>query len=371
MAKERLAAIEYIRGISMLGVVGIHTGSQYLLNPSCNVHLVALLEICTRFAVPIFFFISAFGLFYHMDTAKFNYRKFLARRFQTVFVPYLAWSFFYIAHYSVFYRDTSFLHIGVLAHTLFFGMASYHLYFLVILLWFYLLMPLWIFILRRLTAKRAFFLLITQLVFNFYSSYILRGDTGYPALDTLIDLRLNYLVLHYVFIFLLGGWCAVNFGRFSAWLRRRVALLFGFFAVSLAVMLAHYYYLLYAMDYSPLSCVNTVHQLSPDGVFYTIAASLFFFGWFTYGSFPSFVRQSLAFLGKHSYFVYLVHPFVIFYVSFLVGRLGFVMTAPVTVCFYCIVVAVSVSFAVASRRLGARFPLVNLWSIGVSPKKRV
>ena len=61
--KPRLPAIEYIRGISMLGVVGIHTGSQYLANVAANMHLVALFEVATRFSVPIFFFISAFGMF--------------------------------------------------------------------------------------------------------------------------------------------------------------------------------------------------------------------------------------------------------------------------------------------------------------------
>ena len=58
MQKQRIPAIEYIRGISMLGVIGIHTGSQYLSNPASNIHLVAMFEIFTRFSVPIFFFIS-------------------------------------------------------------------------------------------------------------------------------------------------------------------------------------------------------------------------------------------------------------------------------------------------------------------------
>ena len=57
--KPRLPAIEYIRGISMMGVIGIHVGSQYIGNPSANAHLTALFEIFTRFSVPIFFFISA------------------------------------------------------------------------------------------------------------------------------------------------------------------------------------------------------------------------------------------------------------------------------------------------------------------------
>ena len=76
--KPWLDSIEYIRGVSMAGVVAIHIGSQYLLNPTPNIHLVALFEIVSRFSVPIFFFISAFGLFYRMNLAEpFEYGKFL------------------------------------------------------------------------------------------------------------------------------------------------------------------------------------------------------------------------------------------------------------------------------------------------------
>ena len=61
--KQRIDSILYIRGLAMLGVVGIHTGSMVLTNPAANIHLVALLEIVSRFSVPIFFFVSAFSLF--------------------------------------------------------------------------------------------------------------------------------------------------------------------------------------------------------------------------------------------------------------------------------------------------------------------
>ena len=99
MAKQHLAAIEYIRGISMLGVIGIHVGSQYLMNPASNAHLTALFEIATRFSVPIFFFISAFGIFYNMDLDKpFSYRRFLQKRSRAVVLPYLVWSLFYLLH---------------------------------------------------------------------------------------------------------------------------------------------------------------------------------------------------------------------------------------------------------------------------------
>ena len=97
--RPRVSAVEAIRGISMMGVIGIHIGAEYLANPSPNIHLVALFDIGTRFAVPIFFFISAFGLFYGKSpSAPFSYRDFLTRRTHAVVIPYLVWSLFYLLH---------------------------------------------------------------------------------------------------------------------------------------------------------------------------------------------------------------------------------------------------------------------------------
>ncbi len=88
--RPRVSAVEAIRGISMMGVIGIHIGAEYLANPSPNIHLVALFDIGTRFSVPIFFFISAFGLFYGKSpSAPFSYRDFLTRRTHAVVIPYL------------------------------------------------------------------------------------------------------------------------------------------------------------------------------------------------------------------------------------------------------------------------------------------
>ena len=127
MKKPRLPAIEYIRGISMLGVIGIHVGSQYLSNTAANIHLIALFEIASRFSVPIFFFISAFGLFYNLDLAQpFDYKAFMKRRFRTVLIPYIVWSFFYLLHDSLLYH-TGFPSLLSLVSLLFFGNAKYQL----------------------------------------------------------------------------------------------------------------------------------------------------------------------------------------------------------------------------------------------------
>jgi peptidoglycan/LPS O-acetylase OafA/YrhL len=97
---QRILSIEYIRGLAMLGVVGIHTGSELLSNPQANIHLFAVLEIVSRFSVPIFFFVSAFSLFHQYPLDG----PFDAGRFYRPICPgavaLLIGSVLYMLHYS-------------------------------------------------------------------------------------------------------------------------------------------------------------------------------------------------------------------------------------------------------------------------------
>ncbi|MBE8949175.1 MAG: acyltransferase [Quinella sp. 3Q1] len=337
----------------MVGVVAIHVGSQYLLNPTPNIHLVALFEIASRFSVPIFFFISAFGLFYRMNLAEpFEYGKFLRRRFKAVLIPYLLWSTFYLLHDNFFYGYQLFPDFDYAAEIYFFGLAKYHLYFLVILIWFYLLMPLWIFLVKRMTPARLILLLVAQVAFDFWSSYC----AGLSE-NLFIKWRLNWLVLHYVFIFTLGGVLAIHSQRFFAWCAAHKKIISATFLLALTTLLGYYYFLIRVRNFSPEAAVNTAHQLSPPGIFYTIAASIFLFALFQSGSLPAPLKKFLSVLGKNSYFVYLAHPLTITYLSLGLGKLGLIMTAPNALIFYVATIAVTLSvklawqkFSPASRR---------------------
>ena len=57
MSKRFIRSINYMRGLCMLGVIGIHVGSAALSNPTPNLALIGLLEILSRFSVPAFFFL--------------------------------------------------------------------------------------------------------------------------------------------------------------------------------------------------------------------------------------------------------------------------------------------------------------------------
>ena len=341
MKKPWLDSIEYIRGVSMLGVVAIHTGSQYLLNPTPNVHLVALFEIVSRFSVPIFFFVSAFGLFYRMDLNEpFAYGKFLRRRFKAVLVPYLLWSTLYLVHDTFFYGYAIIGGVGHAAEIFAFGLAKYHLYFMVILIWFYLLMPLWIFFVRRMTPARLMIFFVAQIIFDYWSSYC-AGTSE----NIFFKWRLNWLVLHYAFVFVLGGVLGIHSQKFFAWCSSNKKIITATFFATLTTLLGYYYFLLTARNFTPIDAVNTAHQLSPAGIFYTIAASIFLFTIFQFGRLPAPLKKFLSLLGKNSSFVYLAHPLAITWLMFALGKVGLIMTAPVALIFYAAIVIVTLTFA--------------------------
>ncbi|MBQ1875979.1 MAG: acyltransferase [Selenomonas sp.] len=374
--KPRLAAIEYIRGISMIGVIAIHIGSQYIVNTSANIHLVALMEIVSRFSVPIFFFISAFGLFYNLDmSAKFDYGFFLKKRFKAVLIPYLVWSVFYILHDGIFYH-TGFPDTMRLGGLLLFGAAKYQLYFLVILLWFYLLMPLWIYWVKRIGPKGFAGLMILQIAFDYWSSYSVGFNTyvyGLPdgsLLKPFLMYRLNYWVMHYLFIFLLGGWLALHMEQFYAFMREKRRFITLVFWASLGSLLWYYYHLLFKEGYTALEAINTAHQLSPEGIFYTLGASLFFFTIFTYQKYPQALNPLLHILGKHSYFAYLVHPLFIGYIAMYLEHHGIILTAPLTIAMFLVVLTLSILAAILCRKLGQLIPIINILTIGSFPKKK-
>lgn len=366
---ERIIAIEYIRGIAMLGVVGIHTGAYSLSNPDVNIHLFAALEIFTRWSVPIFFFVSAFGLFLNYRPGQpFDYGKFARRRFQGVMAPYLVWSLLYMYHDTLITGDGWRWQEPFIYEHLFFGLASYQLYFLVILIWFYALMPLWRWLLPKLLSnpvRNLSLLLALQIAFNYYSSFVWTISSDDYILKLLIEHRLSYLPFHYVFIFLFGAVCAARCSDFMRYIAGRRQALAKFFLVSLAVMLGLYYVML-LQGHSLMEAVFTVHQLHPAGVIYTLAASLYWFALFSRQPAGS-TAKLLDVLSRYSYPVYLVHPLVMYYLMDYLASWGWTMTVPVVIFFYLATVAVSLIFGYLLEQVGRLVPPLGILLTGSSP----
>lgn len=313
MSKRFIHSINYMRGLCMLGVIAIHVGSVAIVNPTPNLGLVAILEILSRFSVPAFFFLSAFGMFYSQPLAQpFHYKDYLRRRARTVCIPYLVWSLFYMAYVSVISHNFSVFQPASLLRTLWYGLAMYHIYFLVILIWFYAFMPLWRFLLRGMNHKPwiSFTLLFAaNMIFNFYSSYLwtIPQDASTWVKDA-FSFRLNYIVLHYLFIFMFGAFTAEHFTAITQWIRNHSLCINLFQGLTTFGMLAAYWGVMHYLQYDALSAVFTIHQLSPIGMLYTLSTMLFLLYWWECHTVPSWMHRLFSMLGNYSYPIYLVHP---------------------------------------------------------------
>lgn len=349
MSKRFIHSINYMRGLCMLGVIAIHVGSVAIASPSPNLELVAVLEILSRFSVPAFFFLSAFGLFCsHPLSQPFSYAAYLKRRIQTVFVPYIAWSLFYMVYVSALSRNFSLFQPAALFKTLWYGLAMYHIYFLVILLWFYLLMPVWRLLLGQMNkAPWLTFsvLFIANMIFNFYSSYIWTAPAEPSFLHDAFVYRLNYVVIHYVFIFMFGAFTAEHFPHIVDWISRHGFFINIFQLAATAGMLAAYYGVMSYLHYDALSAVFTVHQLSPIGMVYTISTLLFFLYWLECHAIPAAMHRLFSMLGNYSYPIYLVHPVFLSICTGLAAHFHVYLRSIHILIIYCIVVLLSATYS--------------------------
>lgn len=280
----RNTIIDNLRGICMLGVIGIHIGSLALAPDNFTLYL--LLEILSRYSVPSFFFISGYGLACTdkglLSGSRLNYIDFMKKRLRGAGLPYLSWSLFYMLYFWLIlppgFVSWNPLHV---AYVLFFGLGCYHLYFMVILLWFYASYPLWRQLLRIIIHQNIPFMLVLlfvfQLAFNWWTTHPGLNTAGWSVLaKNFFDYRLNYLPLHYLLIFISGGLAACYWQKFIALLRKYSAIVCLIFAASVVWDVQSCYEAVTVKGYTLIDLANTYHQLSPQGLCYTVGSLLFF-----------------------------------------------------------------------------------------------
>lgn len=280
----RNTIIDNLRGICMLGVIGIHIGSLALAPNNFTLYL--FLEILSRYSVPSFFFISGYGLACTdkglLSGSRLNYIDFMKKRLRGAGLPYLSWSLFYMLYFWLIlppgFVSWNPLHV---AFVLFFGLGCYHLYFMVILLWFYASYPLWRRLLRIIIHQSIPFMLVLlfifQLAFNWWTTHPGLNTAGWSVLaKNFFDYRLNYLPLHYLLIFISGGLAACYWQKFITLLRSYSAMVCVIFAASVAWDVQSCYEAVTVKGYTLIDLANTYHQLSPQGLCYTVGSLLFF-----------------------------------------------------------------------------------------------
>lgn len=358
----RNTIIDNLRGICMLGVIGIHIGSLALAPNNFTLYL--LLEILSRYSVPSFFFISGYGLACTdkglLSGSRLNYIDFMKKRLRGAGLPYLSWSLFYMLYFWLIlppgFVSWNPLHV---AYVLFFGLGCYHLYFMVILLWFYASYPLWRRLLRIIIHQNIPFMLVLlfifQLAFNWWTTHPGLNTAGWSVLaKNFFDYRLNYLPLHYLLIFMSGGLAACYWEKFIALLRRYSAMVCIIFAASVAWDAQSCYEAVTVKGYTLIDLANTYHQLSPQGLCYTVGSLLFFclvLDWLerraqSEDSLAKPLYKAISILSAYSMLIYFVHPLLLDWLSSAYNHFGIIMTVKKVALSYVLLVLGSLALSI-------------------------
>lgn len=358
----RNTIIDNLRGICMLGVIGIHIGSLALAPNNFTLYL--LLEILSRYSVPSFFFISGYGLACTdkglLSGSRLNYIDFMKKRLRGAGLPYLSWSLFYMLYFWLIlppgFVSWNPLHV---AYVLFFGLGCYHLYFMVILLWFYASYPLWRRLLRIIIHQSIPFMLVLlfifQLAFNWWTTHPGLNTAGWSVLaKNFFDYRLNYLPLHYLLIFMSGGLAACYWEKFIALLRRYSVIVCLIFAASVVWDVQSCYEAVTVKGYTLIDLANTYHQLSPQGLCYTVGSLLFFclaLDWLerraqSEGSLAKPFYKAISILSAYSMLIYFVHPLLLDWLSSAYNHFGIIMTVKKVALSYVLLVLGSLALSI-------------------------
>ncbi|USB34984.1 acyltransferase [Paenibacillus sp. YPG26] len=229
--KERILEIELLRGFAFAGVVFQHAVAHYGYLKETGLAdgaLLALLVILSKFAVPVFIFITGMVLFYNYD-GQLNYRSFLGKRIKDIGAPFLAWSVFYMwLNHAL--PGAGLHELLAAGERLITGKSSFHLWYVFMIVQFYLLFPLFRRGLRRLTdslcpsvrpwavfAAGAAYIGLMPLI-GMIAGLFRAADI--PVLTPLFTTYADRNVLYYLFYFLLGAAAGMNVARWQLWVRQ-------------------------------------------------------------------------------------------------------------------------------------------------------
>ncbi|MDO7905705.1 acyltransferase [Paenibacillus sp. JX-17] len=236
--KTRIQEIDLLRGLAFLAVVMQHAIAHYAAVPQAGLEdavVMTMILTAAKFAVPVFIFITGLVLFYNYD-GELHYGQFLVKRFKDIIVPYLLWSVvFYVFNHGPVWNITA--DLQQLGRKLFTGKTSFHLWYIVMIIQFYLLFPvvrrLIRFIVKRNTDKLNLIALIAAgLLYVGLTGWIGRiagimSGTGIPLLEPLFTIYADRNVLYFYFYFVLGAAAGLNLERWRSWIMKRQVYIFS------------------------------------------------------------------------------------------------------------------------------------------------
>ncbi|ANA83048.1 acyltransferase [Paenibacillus glucanolyticus] len=231
MSRERIPEVERLRGIAFLAVVLQHSIAHYTVEPGITTGdgiLMAVLLMVTKFAVPVFIFITGMVLFYN-DKGSLHYGRFIQRRFGDIYIPFAVWTLITLLINNRF-NPTQAEDWKYLGGVLLTGKSSSHFWYIIMLFQFYLLYPLFRSAILGIKERWGW---RTQLIILLLSGLLYVGLTGVisdigrwmgsldiPVWSELFTTYADRNALYYFFYFALGAAAGLYHTSWKKWIQK-------------------------------------------------------------------------------------------------------------------------------------------------------
>jgi len=303
--KKKLLELDIVRAFAILAVLMIHNTSEAtveLTAGSTSQILYLAMNKLSNFAVPVFIFISGLVLFYRYydDWSGKQAFAFYLKRVKQVLFPYLIWSFFYYAYNQlVFEPDKFHINVSAFLDLLPWADASYHLYFMIIIVQFYLLFPVLLWLCRASAFVRSYLFLI--------GVAIQAGAYMYSRLVEPIP-NTPSLGITYFSLFALGGYLGMNYDRFTAWIDKHI----GWVMPASVALGCSFMGLFVLKETRGIMFNNLWYEIIFNAYPMMAGMSFIWIGRLLLKRGPALSKILLS-LGAVSYGIYLMHPAVLSY----------------------------------------------------------
>ena len=131
-----------------------------------------------------------------------------------------------------------------------------------------------------------------------------------------------------------------------------------FYIASIAYTAGSSYYSFTYEKYTLLDIANTYHQLSPQGLVYTIA-SILFFCWALDKLEQTKRTKYIDILSKYSMLIYFIHPLILEWMTSLYTKCGIIMTVKKVTFSYFFLVIAALAASILLTKLFRHSPILS------------
>lgn len=304
--RKKLHEISLYESLLCMYVIMIHVLSECISGYTKGTFLSAAAFFVSRsmtFAVPAFIMSSGIKLMNKFKSERLEYFGFIAGRIKKIYVPYIVWSIVYYL-YFVFYRHWFDFSTGDMLRYLLTGDIAAPFYFIIVIMQFYILMPLWLLLCRRVPAAAG---VCAAAVLTVLSKYLTRGFEMNAKIFS------NYLVF-----WVLGCYSGMYYDRAISVLRRYKAA-----ALALGIVFSVIYS---AMAYAEF--IGIFHSFATELVklIFCMTAALMYLALMPApertDAAAALCRRISARIAPVTFYIYLIHCLVIFEADNIMSRLG-------------------------------------------------